>query len=393
MAQIYFDNCITSQPAPEVIEAMLPYMREKFWFPGDFVLHGEATAADIENWRRTVADSMGARPGEIHFTRGGTSANNIAIKGFVTANAENGTHIICSVVDYPDILTNAAFFEKNGFDVTYLPCDRDGRVDLDELKRSLREDTILVMTTLANHTVGTVQNVRAMRNILDADESQAKLFVDAGQAYGRMPIDVNALGIDLMTVSAHKIHGSQGVGALYVRKGITLEQMVHGVARIDSLETGGMSIAGLAGFARAVELAFADLPATVAHIRGLADYLLERIESAIPHTMLNGPRGEGRIAHNINVSFDYIEGEAMMMMLNLQNIVVATGSACASQGLKANYILMAMGRTHEQSHGSLKFTLSRYNTREEIDLTVNALEKIVTELRRRSPLYKEDSER
>ena len=388
---VYFDNCVTSQPAPEVIEAMLPYMREKFWFPANYVLHGSAIAADIDNWRRTVADSIGARPGEVHFTRGGTSANNLAIKGFVTGNAANGTHIICSVADYPDILTNAAFFEQNGFDVTYLSCDRDGRVNLDELREALREDTILVMTTLANHTVGTIQDVRAMRQILDDDDSQAKIFVDAGQAYGRMPISVNDLGIDMMSVSAHKIHGPQGVGALYVRKGIELAQMVHGVNRVDALETGGISIAGLAGFARAVELAFADLPGNVAYLRGLSDYLLERVEATIPHTMLNGPRGEGRISHNMNISFLFIEGEAMMMMLNLAGIVVATGSACASQGLKPNYILMAMGRTHEESHGSLKFTFSRYNTRAEIDETVEKLAGIVTELRRRSPLYTAES--
>ncbi|MCD4827876.1 MAG: cysteine desulfurase [Candidatus Cloacimonetes bacterium] len=392
MALIYFDNCVTSQPAPEVIEAMLPYMREKFWFPANYVRHGSVIAADIDNWRRTVADSLGARPGEIHFTRGGTSANNLAIKGFVTANAANGSHIICSVVDYPDILTNAAFFEQSGFEVSYISCDRDGRVNLDELRDSLREDTILVMTTLANHTVGTIQDVRAMRGILDAAGSQAKLLVDAGQAYARMPIDVNDPAIDMLTVSAHKIHGPQGVGALYVRKGVHLAQMMHGINRVDSLETGGVSIAGMAGFARAVELAFDDLPGAIAHIRALSDYLLDRIESAIPHTMLNGPRGEERISHNINVSFDYIEGEAMMMMLSLQDIVVATGSACASQGLKTNYVMIAMGRTHEQSHGSMKFTLSRYNTREEIDLTVEKLAGIVAELRRRSPLYNPENE-
>jgi cysteine desulfurase len=369
---------------------MLPYLKEKFIFPKDFVLGGSSIAEEIENFKQNIASSINSLPQEIHFTTGGTSANNIAIKGYISENAGRGTHIIVSVIDYPDLLANTAFFEKSGFSVTYLNADKDGFIDLEQLKNSITSDTILFMTTLANHTVGTIQPLEKVREILDQADHKITLMADACEAYGRIPIDVEKMGIDLMSISAHKIHGPQGVGALYARKGIVLGPVKHGVARIDTLETGGISIASIAGFSRAVELAFKDFASKAGKIRELSDYLLDKIEKNIPDIMLNGPRGEKRAPHNINVSFDYIEGEAIMMMLDLNDISVATGSACASQGLKPNYVLMAMGRNHEQSHGSIKFTLSRYNTKDEIDKAVDKLKEIVEELRSRSPLYNKE---
>jgi cysteine desulfurase len=390
MEKNYFDNCLTSQPAPEVVETMLPYLKEKFYFPKDFVLGGSEISNELQIFKQTIARSMGAEEKEIHFTTGGTSANNLGIKGFLSANVDKGTHVILSVIDYPDLLTNVSFFEKSGFEVTYLTADRDGFIDLEELKNSIREDTVMFLTTLANHVVGTIQPIAEIRRILDESGHKIALFADACEAYGRMPIDVNEMGIDLMSVSAHKIHGPQGVGALYQRKGIRLALVKHGIERVDKLETGGVSIASIAGFAKAVELAFTNLKDHVKYIRELNDYLLEQIEKNIPYTLLNGPRGEARAAHNLNISFSYIEGEAIMLMLDLMGITVATGSACASQGLKANYVMMALGRNHEESHGSLKFTLSRYNTKDEIDYTVVKLKEIVEELRSRSPLYSKE---
>jgi cysteine desulfurase len=385
---IYFNNCLTSQPAPEVIDAMLPYWKDKFYFPENFIQTGTQIEEELESFKTIIAKSISANPSEIHFTTGGTSANNLAIKGFLMANADKGTHIIVSVGDYPDLLTNAAFFEKSGFSVTYLSIDKEGFINLDELKNAINEETVLFMTTMANHTVGAIQPIAEIRSILDASGRSIAMHVDACEAYARMPIDVAKMGIDMMSISAHKIHGPQGVGALFVKKGIKLNPIKHGVARIDDLETGGISLAAIAGFAKAVELAFAK--DNIKTIRELSNYLLQQIESKIPHTMLNGPRGEKRISHNINISFEFIEGEAIIMMLDLANIAVATGSACASKGLKPNYVMMAMGRNHEQSHGSLKFTLSRYNTKEEIDETVEKLAEIVQELRNRSPLYNEE---
>ncbi len=387
MSRIYFDNCLTSQPAPEVIEVMADYMKNKFYFPGNFVSMGSQAANEIENFKKIIGETMNAQAQEIHITSGGTSANNLGIKGYLTANSNKGTHIICSVIDYPDLLTNASFFEASGFDVTYLNADWDGFVDLKELKAAIRPDTILFMTTLANHTVGAIQPIKEMRAILDSSGRHIPMFVDACESYARMPIDVKEMGIDMMSVSAHKIHGPQGMGFLYVKSGTKLSQIKHGIQRVDSLETGGVSIPALAGFAKAVELAFTDFEKNLAYITSLRDRLLSRLENEIEHTLLNGPRGEKRVSHNLNITFDYIEGEAIMMMLDLNNISVATGSACASQGLKPNYVLMAIGRNHVQSHGSIKFTFSRYNTIEDVDTTVEKLKEISTELRRRSTLF------
>ncbi|MDD2650744.1 MAG: cysteine desulfurase family protein [Candidatus Cloacimonetes bacterium] len=390
MERVYMDNCMTTKPDPEVISAMMPYFTDKYYFPANFVSTGPNTQNDVAEFKQIIANSMGAKTNEIHFTSGGTSANNIGIKGYLMANSNKGTHIICSVIDYPDILTNAAFFENSGFEVTYLNADYDGFVDLDELKAAIRPDTIMVMTTFANHVMGTIQPIKEMRKIIDETNQNIALFVDAGHAYGRIDIDVNEYGIDLMSVSAHKIHGPQGVGALYVRSGLQLASTKHGINRIDSLDTGGISIAGIAGFAKAVQLQFSNLQAHIAKMVALRNRLYEGIKKNIPHILLNGPEGNKRIAHNLNVSFDYIEGEAILMMLDVNNITVATGSACASQGLKPNYILMATGRNFVQSHGSIRFTLSRFTTEEEVDYVIEKLTTIVEELRSRSPLYEKN---
>jgi len=387
--EIYLDNCMTTKPAPEVLKAMQPYLTEKFWYPGSFVSTGETINEALQEFKGIVAKSLNAKPGEIHFTSGGTMANNIAIKGLVTANTDKGTHIICSGVDYPDLLTNAAFFEQNGFEVSYLPADAEGLVSAEDLKAALRPETILFMTTIVNHVIGTIQPLTEYRKVLESADHKIFFHADAGQAYGKMSLDVNELGVDTLSVSAHKIHGPQGAGALFVKTGTKLGQLIHGVSRVDNLQTGGVNIAMLAGFAKAVELTFADLQAQTDKLYELSDYLLTSIEKTIPHVELNGPRGHKRAAHNINVTVDYIEGEALTMMLDLQGITVATGSACASQGLTANYVLMAIGKNHMQSHGSLKFTVSRYTTKEDIDFTVEKLAEITTELRKRSPLYKD----
>ena len=391
MERVYLNNCLTSKPAEAVIEAMLPYWKEKFQFPENFILSGGVIDTDIQKFRKTIANSFGAKPQEVHFTTGGTSANNLAIKGFLSGNAGKGLHMIVSIIDYPDLLTNAAYFEKSGFEVTYLACDQDGFVDPEELRDAIRPDTILFMTTMGNHTVGTIQPIKKYREVLDEADHKIAMHVDACEAYGRYPLDVNDLGMDLMSISAHKIHGPKGIGAMYVRKGIKLAPTKHGVNRLDEFETGGISIAAIAGFAKAVEILFADFNKYYDHIRELQKYLLEEIEATIPYTLLNGPQPEKRAPHNMNISFSYIEGEAIIMMLDMVGISAATGSACASKGLKANYVMMALGRNLEESHSSIKFTLSRNNTKEQIDYTVEKLAEIVKELRRRSPLYQEEN--
>ncbi|MFW5627958.1 MAG: cysteine desulfurase family protein [Candidatus Cloacimonadaceae bacterium] len=382
---IYLDNCVTSPLDQEVLDAMLPYFNQQFWYPASFVSTGEKASEYIASFAKVVADSLGANPDEIHFTSGGTMANNIAIKGI--ANAQKGGHAIVSIVDYPDLLTNAAWLEKQGVEVTYLSADSEAKIDLQELKDAIRPDTFLFMTTAVNHVVGTIQPLKEIREILNTASQKIYFMVDAGQAYGKMHLNVDDFGIDLMSISAHKIHGPQGVGALYVRKGIRLAQLIHGVKRVDNLQTGGISMALMAGFAKAVEITFADLDATIAKLRELSDYLLEKLEAKIDHIELNGAPGEGRAPHNINVSIDFIEGESVTVMLDMKGITVATGSACASQGLKPSYVLLAMGKNHVQSHGSMKFTLNKYTTKEELDYTVDTLAEITEKLRKLSPLY------
>ncbi|MDD4223527.1 MAG: cysteine desulfurase family protein [Candidatus Cloacimonetes bacterium] len=385
--KIYMDNCVTTPLAPEALEAMLPYFSDKFWFPGSFISTGEASSAALRAFRATLAGTLNAAAEEVHFTSGGTLANNIAIKGLALANSSAGKHAIVSVVDYPDLLTNAAWLEKQGFEVSYLEPDAEGLVSADKLKAAIRPDTMLFLTTIVNHVVGTIQPLAEYKQVLAEAGHRIFWHADAGQAYGKMPLDVKDLGVDTLSVSAHKIHGPQGIGALWVKKGVKLAQLIHGVNRVDAFQTGGLSIALIAGFAKAAEITFANLDATTSRLRELSNHLLQRLEATIPEIELNGPRGEGRACHNINVSIAYIEGEAITMMLDLQGITVATGSACASQGLKANYVLMAMGKNHVQSHGSMKFTLSRYNTKEDIDLAVERLAEITASLRQRSPLY------
>lgn len=379
------DNCVTTPMAPEVLDAMLPYFDKQFWYPASFVSTGESATASINEFSKIVADSIGANPDEIHFTNGGTIANNIAIKGI--AGAVKRGHAIVSVVDYPDLLTNAAWLEKQGFEVSYLSADSEAKIDLNELKEAIRPDTVLFMTTAVNHVVGTIQPLKEIKEILENAGHKIYFMVDAGQAYGKMHLKVDDFGIDLMSFSAHKIHGPQGIGALYVRKGVRLAQLIHGVKRVDNLQTGGVSLALMAGFAKAVEMTFADLDKTIKELRELSDYLYQKLMEKIPYTELNGAVGEGRAPHNVNVSLDFIEGESVTVMLDMKGITVATGSACASQGLKPSYVLLAMGKNHVQSHGSMKFTLNRYTTKEELDYTVDTLAEIAANLRERSPLY------
>jgi len=385
--RIYLDNCVTTRPAPEVLSAMQPFLTEEFWYPASFVSTGERISAVLDEFRTTFARTINAQASEIHFTAGGTLANNIAIKGLISAVYTRGKHIICSVVDYPDLLTNAAYFENMGFEVTYLTADSEAFVSADELKKAIRPDTLLFMTTAVNHVVGTIQPLSDYARVLAEADHKIYYHVDAGQAYGKMKLDMQELGIDTMAVSGHKIHAPQGVGFLFAKKGTKLSQVIHGVRRIDNFQTGGISVALIAGFAKAAEMLFADLEGQINHLYDLSGYLLEKLEANLDHIELNGPRGTARACHNINVSIDYIEGEAIAMMLDLEGITVATGSACASQGLQPNYILMAIGKNHVQSHGSIKLTLSRYTARAQIDRVVEKLTAITRELRQRSPLY------
>ncbi len=389
--EVYLDSCKTSKLAPEVLDAMMPYLTDKYWYPGSFTSIGTEIAEVIEQAQQTVAETLNAEPDEITFTSGGTDSNNIAIQGIMQVNKEKGKHFICSTISHPSVLAVFQGLEKQGFEGTYISANKDGYLDLDELRDAIRPDTVLAAFTHVNHILGAVQDAKAIRRILDEADQKIYLFMDSCEAYTKIPIDVQDQGIDAISISAHKFNGPKGNGILYLKKGTKIEQTQYGITRVFKLKPGAINIPGIVGTAKAVELAFIDFDKKIEHYKELQKLLYEQLIERIPDTVLNGPPlGERSPAH-LNVTFRYIEGEAIMMMLDFENIHVETGSACSSQNLKPNYILMNTGRTHEESHGSVRFTIDRFVTKEGILRTVDVLEKTVTELRRRSPLGKKES--
>ena len=388
--EVYLDSCKTSKLAPEVLEAMMPYMTDKYWYPGSFTSIGTEIAEVIEDAQAKVAKSMNAEPEEITFTSGGTDANNIAIQGIMQANKDRGKHFICSTVSHPSVLAVFQGLEKQGFEGTYISANKDGYLNLEELKAAIRPDTVLAAFTHINHILGTIQDAKAIRDILDQSDQKIYLFMDSCEAYTKIPLDVQELGIDALSISIHKFNGPKCMGILYVKKGTKIIPTQFGIVRLYKLKPGAINIPGIVGAAKAVGLAFADFDKQIAHYRELQKLLYDEIMRRIPDAVLNGPAlGERSPAH-LNITFRYIEGEAIMMMLDFDNIHVETGSACSSQNLQPNYILMNTGRTHEESHGSVRFTLDRFVTKEGILKTVDALEKTAKELRRRSPLGKKE---
>ncbi len=386
--KIYLDNCKTSQIDPAVLEAMKPYFLQKYWYPGPFTSYGIEIAEDIERATKIVADSIGAKPDEIVFTNGGTDSNNIGIKGVAYANQDKGKHLITTVVSHASVLAIFLALEQEGFEVSYLSANKDGFIDLEELKSEIREDTTLVAITHTNHILGTIQEVKKIREILDGADHKIYLFTDSCEAYAKIPIDVNELGMDLMSISGHKFNGPPGIGFLYYRKGTKIRPIQHGITRFHKLKPGGVSIPSIMGLAKAVELSFSDFDKQYNRYRKLQDRLISGIENNIPQVQLNGPRAEKRNPSNVNFSFSAVEGEAIMMMLDMRDIIVETGSGCSSQSLEPSYVMLQTGHTHEQANSSVRFTFSRFTNEQEIDKTVSALTDIITELRRRSPLWK-----
>ncbi|RLC48061.1 MAG: aminotransferase [Candidatus Cloacimonadota bacterium] len=387
--KIYLDNCKTSRTDPVVLEAMKPYFLQKYWYPGPFTSYGTEISEDIEKATQIVAESIGAKPEEIVFTSGGTDSNNIGIKGTAYANQDNGKHLITTIVSHPSVLAIFLDLEESGFDVSYISADKDGFIDLEELKNEIREDTTLVAITHINHILGTIQEVKKIREILDSANHKIYLFTDSCEAYTKIPVDVNELGMDLMSVSGHKFNGPPGIGFLYCRKGIKIKPIQHGVARFHKLKPGGINIPSIIGLAKAVEISFSNFDKQYNKYRKLQNRLIYSIVNNIPKVQLNGPRGHKRNPANVNFSFSAVEGEAIMMMLDMQNIIVATGSGCSSQSLEPNYVMLQTGHTHEQANSSIRFTFSRFTTEQDIDKTVLVLTDIIRELRRRSPLWKE----
>ena len=383
---IYLDNAATTKTAPEVVEAMLPYFTEYYGNPSSVYGFAAANKDVITRQREIIAEAIGAKGNEIYFTAGGSEADNWALKATAEAYAAKGRHIITTKIEHHAILHTADFLKKNGFDVTYLDVDENGTVKLDDLKAAIRPDTILISVMFANNEIGTIQPIREIGEI--AHEHGILFHTDAVQAFCQVPIDVDACHIDMLSASAHKLNGPKGIGFLYIRKGVKIRSFIHGGAQERKRRAGTENVPGIVGFGKAVERAVGSLKERTAIENELRDYLIGRIEKEIPYCRLNGHR-QNRLPNNVNFSFQFVEGESLLIKLDMNGICASSGSACTSGSLDPSHVLLAIGLPHEIAHGSLRMTLSEETTKEELDFVVEKLKTIVGELRNMSPLYED----
>lgn len=383
---IYLDNAATTKTAPEVVEAMLPYFTEYYGNPSAIYSLGSKGKKAINESRQIIADVLGTKSEEIYFTASGSEADNWAIKAVAEAYQNKGKHIITSKIEHHAVLHTCQYLEKNGYEVTYLNVDENGVISLEELKATIRPDTILISIMYANNEIGTIQPVAEIGQL--AKENGVLFHTDAVQAFGQVPISVDELNIDLLSASGHKLNGPKGVGFLYIRKGLKLRSFIHGGAQERSRRAGTENVPAIVGLGVATKLAKERMEERTKKEIELRDYLIQRIESEIPYCYLNGPR-TNRLPNNVNISFLFIEGESLLIMLDMKGICASSGSACTSGSLDPSHVLLAIGRKHEEAHGSLRLTLSEENTREELDVVVEEVKQIVARLRDMSPLYED----
>jgi len=385
MKRIYLDHAATTPTHPEVVKAMLPYFADTFGNPSSIYSYGQEAKGAIEEARDKVAVLVGARSEEVVFTGGGTEADNFAIKGVAYANEPKGNHIITSSIEHHAVVETCKFLEKRGFRVTYLPVDGYGLVDPDDIRRSITDKTILISVMHANNEMGTIEPIAEIGRI--AKEAGAYFHTDAVQTVGHIPVDVNELGVDLLSMSAHKLYGPKGVGALYIRKGTKLIPFMHGGEQERRRRGGTENVPGIVGFGKTAELAQQEMGEEAERLIHFRDQLINDLLERIDHTHLNGHPLK-RLPNNVNVSVDFVEGESMLLNLDLEGICASTGSACSSSSLEASHVLLAMGLPHEQAHGSLRFTLGKWTTEEEIGRVLEVLPRVVANLRAMSPLLK-----
>lgn len=383
---IYLDNAATTKTAPEVVDAMLPYFSEYYGNASTIYSLGAESKKAMDHARQTIADSLGAKPEEIYFTAGGSESDNWALKATAEAYASKGKHIITTKIEHHAILHTCEYLEKRGFEITYLNVDRDGLISLDELKAAIRPDTILISVMFANNEIGTIEPIAEIGEI--AKEHGVLFHTDAVQAYAQVPINVDEMHIDMLSASGHKLNGPKGIGFLYIRKGVKIRSFVHGGAQERSRRASTENIPGIVGLGAAVERAMRIMDTKTRKEIELRDYLIGRLENEIPHCWLNGHRTK-RLPNNINFSFLFIEGESMLIMLDMKGICASSGSACTSGSLDPSHVLLAIGLKHEEAHGSLRLTLSEESTKEEMDIVAEEVKKIVQRLRDMSPLYED----
>ena len=383
---IYLDNAATTKTAPEVVEAMLPYFTELYGNASSiYKLGSESKKATIKA-RETIAQTLGAEPNEIYFTAGGSESDNWALKATFEAYQNKGKHIITSKIEHHAILHTCEYLEKRGAEITYLDVDENGLVDLEQLKKAIRPDTILISIMYANNEIGTIQPIKEIGEI--AAEHGILFHTDAVQAYGQLPIRVDELHIDMLSASGHKLNGPKGIGFLYINKKVKIRSFVHGGQQERGRRAGTENVPGIVGLAAAAERAFRIMEEKTKKEIELRDYFISRIQKEIPYAKLNGHPIK-RLPNNINFSFEFIEGESMLIMLDMKGICASSGSACTSGSLDPSHVLLAIGLPHEKAHGSLRLTLSEENTKEEMDLVAEELKQIVDRLRVMSPLWED----
>lgn len=383
---IYLDNAATTKTAPEVVQAMLTYFTEHYGNASSIYSLGAASKKAINEARRTIAESIGAKPEEIYFTAGGSEADNWALKATAEAYASKGRHMITTKIEHHAILHTCEYLEKKGYEITYLEVDEYGLVKPEELEAAIRPDTILISIMFANNEIGTIEPIAQLSAI--AKKHGILFHTDAVQAFGQLPISVDEMQIDMLSASAHKLNGPKGIGFLYIRTGVKIRSFVHGGAQERSRRAGTENVPGIVGFGAAVERSLRIMEEkTVKELR-LRDYLIRRIEAEVPYCKLNGHRTE-RLPNNVNFSFQFIEGESVLIMLDMKGICASSGSACTSGSLDPSHVLLATGMKHEEAHGSLRLTLSEENTLEEMDYVVESIKGIVERLRDMSPLYED----
>ncbi len=383
---IYLDNAATTRTSPEVVEAMLPYFSELYGNASTVYEFGAKSKEAVTKAREIIAHAIGAKDNEVYFTAGGSESDNWALKATAEAYKDKGKHIITSKIEHHAILHTCEWLEKNGFEVTYLDVDEFGVVKLEELKKAIRPDTILISIMFANNEIGTIEPVAEIGRI--AKERGVLFHTDAVQAFGQVPINVDELNIDMLSSSGHKLNGPKGIGFLYIRKGVKIRSFLHGGAQERKRRAGTENVPGIVGFGKATELALATMQERTQRERKLRDHLMERALAEIPFTRVNGDR-KNRLPNNVNLCFQFVEGESLLIMLDMKGICGSSGSACTSGSLDPSHVLLAIGLPHEIAHGSLRLTLGADTTLEDIDYTVDAIKEIVTQLREMSPLYED----